>query len=477
MVESFLAVIWGGLWSKRPLIYFMVVTLVLAVVVELIFRLLWGIAELRGLLGGASIVAIIYCAILLVVTLTPEVVDAYRNGLNIPWRFSQSEYYGDANTPDVVISLIHGTWARSAAWTLPSSLLSLALRNKLDSKKVLFFRFGWSGKNSIKSRASAGVVLNHNLKEIFARYPHAKHFIIAHSHGGSVALNCLDHEIADAVDGIICLGTPVFVTKPRIYTKMSQLIMRSIPVIMFLWLLGIVIETAHISHWLVKLPLMLVACFFAIKMTDRLTIWSNTLSVPHDFLFLPMSKVIFIRASGDEASMALSASYFFSWIITKIASAEVIKSLDHILIRVIVKTFPGGRFFDSKPLTRLVNIFWAIVALATFVLILPLAILEFALSLLLMVPMLAILPMLAITIGPEMAIGCFFHDISTEPTPPGHWLLSQFSSRGMGGLEHSLLYNDPRVIEAICSWLADRAQRPIPENLEAIAQTRSGAGC
>lgn len=224
MVQSFLAVIWLVLWSKRPLIYFMVVALGLAVVVELIFRLLWGITELRGLLGGASIAAIIYCAILFVVTLTPEAIDAYRNALNIPWRFSQSEYNGDVNTPDVVITLIHGTWARSAAWTLPSSPLSLALRKKLDSKRVLFFRFGWSGKNSIKGRTSAGVVLNQNLKEIFARYPGAKHFLIAHSHGGSVALNCLDHEIATVVDGIICLGTPVFVTKPRVYTKMSQLI-------------------------------------------------------------------------------------------------------------------------------------------------------------------------------------------------------------------------------------------------------------
>lgn len=243
MVESFLAVIWLGLWSKRPLIYFMGVTLGLAVVMELIFRLLWGITELRGLLGGASIVAIIYCSILLVVTLTPEAIDAYRKALNIPWRFSQNEYYGDIKTPDVVITLIHGTWARSAAWTLPSSLLSLALRKRLDSKKVLFFRFGWSGKNSIRSRASAGFVLNQNLKEIFARHPRAKHFLIAHSHGGSVALNCLDHEIAAAVDGIICLGTPVFVTKPRVYTKMSRFIIRSIPVVIFLWLLGIILVT------------------------------------------------------------------------------------------------------------------------------------------------------------------------------------------------------------------------------------------
>lgn len=213
---------------------------------------------------------------------------------------------------------------------------------------------------------------------------------------------------------------------------------------------------------------MLIACFFALKMTDRLAIWSNTLGLPHDFSFLPTTKIIFIRASGDEASMALSASYFFSWIITKIASTAVIKSLDGILIRAIFKSFPGHRFFDSRPLIRLVNIFWAIMAFAILVVTLPLVILEFALSLLLMVPMLAILPMLAITIGPEMAIGCFFHDISTEPTPPGHWSLSQFSSLGMGGLEHSLLYDDPRVIEAICSWLADRAQRPISEKLEAI---------
>lgn len=61
----------------------------------------------------------------------------------------------DPGSADTVITLIHGTWARSAAWCRPGSSFRQELMANLAQEgvtRVSFRRFQWSGRNAILDR-------------------------------------------------------------------------------------------------------------------------------------------------------------------------------------------------------------------------------------------------------------------------------------------------------------------------------------
>lgn len=90
-----------------------------------------------------------------------------------------------------LITLIHGTFARDAAWTRDES--TSRFQKKLTERlggDVEFERLEWSGKNRQADRINGGQVLAETLSRPgLPRKKERKHFIICHSHGGNVALN------------------------------------------------------------------------------------------------------------------------------------------------------------------------------------------------------------------------------------------------------------------------------------------------
>lgn len=115
-----------------------------------------------------------------------------------PWESCGSG--GDARH---AVVLIHGTFAPRAAWTLASSRLSSALQ---DDAHV--WRFDWSGANSMRSRRRA----TDDLRRCVAALASAgfeRVSLVAHSHGGNIALKaCEQEETAARVHAIVCLATP-----------------------------------------------------------------------------------------------------------------------------------------------------------------------------------------------------------------------------------------------------------------------------
>jgi hypothetical protein len=110
--------------------------------------------------------------------------------------------------------LVHGTFKPNAEWTLNTSSLARAIVDNFNGATIE--RFIWDGKNSIRSRAAAARSLSARLAEIQATEPATPLVLIAHSHGGNVALQAIaDLPTAKNVAALVTLGTPFFTFIPR----------------------------------------------------------------------------------------------------------------------------------------------------------------------------------------------------------------------------------------------------------------------
>lgn len=114
---------------------------------------------------------------------------------------------GAQDAVSYVVTLIHGTFARGAPWTQEDSTLRKELMRYLGS--VTFRSFEWTGANNHNARIAAGALLGKHILSIKTEFPEARHFLIAHSHGGNVIFYSLrDLEVKNGICGIVTMGTP-----------------------------------------------------------------------------------------------------------------------------------------------------------------------------------------------------------------------------------------------------------------------------
>ena len=112
-----------------------------------------------------------------------------------------------------VLTLVHGTWPDPHGWISARSFLRRGLASRLGD--VTFREFTWSGANRHVARREGGVNLARFIREGREEHPDARHFVIAHSHGGNVALYAMrDPAAHTALDGIVTISTP-FISAQR----------------------------------------------------------------------------------------------------------------------------------------------------------------------------------------------------------------------------------------------------------------------
>ena len=118
--------------------------------------------------------------------------------------------------------LIHGTFAPGAIWTHRDSPLIQKLQGHFAGIRVMFQPFDWPGlfggrfNNSHFYRYAASRALLGLLDRLHGTFPRARVFLVAHSHGGNVALYAANAtESTGVVHGIICMGTPFINLEPR----------------------------------------------------------------------------------------------------------------------------------------------------------------------------------------------------------------------------------------------------------------------
>jgi hypothetical protein len=98
-----------------------------------------------------------------------------------------------------LVTLVHGTWGRgifkkandtTGLWFDQQSDFVVSLRSTFARYHLApeFLEFSWSGSNSITARSDAARGLVAHLTTAFDNEPLCPHLVIAHSHGGNVAL-------------------------------------------------------------------------------------------------------------------------------------------------------------------------------------------------------------------------------------------------------------------------------------------------
>ena len=154
---------------------------------------------------------------------------------------------------DHALILVHGTWGRSSKWADPQHsgfLKNLHHRfgENSDNVFVLVDRFSWSGSNSVNRRKLARNSLIELLKDKLNNCKGLV-FVVAHSHGGNIALEAHDHlpdkESKERVR-CICMATPFVETEYRfrlshIYRELPRSLRDNLEPVLFWasWILAV----------------------------------------------------------------------------------------------------------------------------------------------------------------------------------------------------------------------------------------------
>jgi pimeloyl-ACP methyl ester carboxylesterase len=108
-----------------------------------------------------------------------------------------------------LIILVHGTWGTKSSWAIPEqSRLVRALRGHLP-QHIEFRRFCWSGANRSSARARAADRLAEQVRSELRARDRAI-FVLAHSHGGNIALRALEALSEEDRRNVqtVLMGTP-----------------------------------------------------------------------------------------------------------------------------------------------------------------------------------------------------------------------------------------------------------------------------
>jgi hypothetical protein len=180
----------------------------------------------------------------------------------------------------VVVHLIHGTWGRGLSlhlfeglrgywltrlickwvklpgnsnivWTDSNSRFRIGVNRFLKRfepslvSQCEFKTFEWSGSNSFRARQLAATEFRDYWRREIAENPTAKHLIVAHSHGGMVAVEALSEEQKStsklaAPAGLLTMATPFLSMEAEVANDLSIIGFETLP----RWLLGF-----HVVLW------------------------------------------------------------------------------------------------------------------------------------------------------------------------------------------------------------------------------------
>ena len=423
----------------------------------------------------------------------------------------------------VVITLVHGTWGYQSEWIREHSALRAAFQKAF--KEMVFFRtFYWSGRNSFAARETAAEDLKTFLREGIEIFPYANHAIIAHSHGGNIALKALDEDvIRSRVSTVICLSTPFLTVASRNFgpflsfaLKFGHLAVAGAAAIF----LNVEISPLRAfaadafrpdSHFLYF-------CFVLTFAAEVLLFWSliyfpakRWRAYAEKFTksqtIRPVSDlhVLVIRPPADEASGVLTTTQFLAWFATRAWQAaafipSVFRSAEKkwtawterhkvwsflVACGIMAASFWGTRENPLSDMRRkwlegpIVLFFTALVLRVFYVrmiIFLLLVLSTFAVGLFIL-PLIAILSLAVVPFSPSDAFLVGPLQIAAEAAPIGRCEILQLPSTGAEGLMHSSTYTNPLALDASVAWVLVAQDTPSlsPQQVEEWNRSKATA--
>jgi hypothetical protein len=387
--------------------------------------------------------------------------------------------------PDVVITLVHGTFARRADWTAESSPLCAAIRATMQAP-VRFERFLWSGWNTVSSRSKAVERLISHLAAAQTRWPHARHFVVGHSHGGNIAFQALRAQsVAARIAGVVCLSTPFLWASPRNLGPVGRIALWWFPVVVALFCFVPAVGLLPLELQSTAGPIaLMVAVGLGFVFSPWASRFAGTVAGALHYPDVPPAKILIVRSFGDEASAALGAAHLISWIAERLWSAtsrflgELLSTVEtwrsalvkrwRLLVPACV-AIVGWAVFALATAERGSSLeVSGLLAAATIAIVIAIlarggAVAAFFGALLIAVlaaPSFLVIVALGIATGPELLVAALLFRVTAESTPPGGgWTVWQVpkdpwnAARG-AGLMHSTTYNDEESLAIVSQWLA-----------------------
>lgn len=437
---------------------------------------------------------LVYLATLLVAFIW-NVVSSAVSSRPVPGPGTQS--HSDA-TPTLVVTLVHGTWARNAAWLREDSLLCRSILAAFPDQVLRLAPFRWSGHNSVSARFRGAQTLAAKLSALRQEWPEARHVLVGHSHGGFVALAALREATLDErICGVACLSTPFLTARVRPMSRLAKVGLTVTPALLVAFGLGQAVVHSPLGaivdrhedlkgvFGLLMLVLAALAWYWTPRAVQRLSARVfERMQLPK----LAPHRLFIVRAPGDEASAALGAARILNFAVSRIwdrASAvldDAIRRGDVWLEAVgrirwplhafnVALVLGAALIAVAGPKTTLsvatanivcavllsiAGVSWGLLLGASWGKIVGLLLLGVIAA-----PLPVLLALLAIPFAPELAIISLVLDVSAEPTPPGIWTVRQLPpepERAPEGatLMHSVAYQDAAAISALIEWMQAR---------------------
>jgi pimeloyl-ACP methyl ester carboxylesterase len=422
-------------------------------------------------------------------------------------------------SPSHIAVLIHGTWARAAAWTLPASSLAHTVRSALG-REVRFERFVWSGKNGFRARSMASSDLVSFIENLQAKYPRIPIFLIAHSHGGNIAATAMARlQRYQDIAGLACLSTPFLVAEERELGKIGRFASWAAPAAA-VWIgvrwVGQVFEYRYYGDPIQNLILhrtefvettlpsyILVAASVAsvvvglwaarkVRLSSDDLIENLRYTLPSDL------NLLILRTPGDEATSGINTITLLSGTVELIYKAI----FDH-LTEVENMLFSANKYMDKKAVFGLSSFFVSFLGgvlalyfasdpvsgrlsdaspfriilglIGSFLILfvafrflmrehsqLGLAYYKRIILAIALVPLIFLLVVFAIPIGPKLALSCLFVRVTVEASPFGTHSVTLVPSAFEhivvpSGLKHSRTYECPAALRKLDQWLSSIA--------------------
>lgn len=244
----------------------------------------------------------------------------------------QPEETPSIRSPQPLIILVHGTFARNAPWTWPESPLPMSLRQRLGNPKIQVVQ--WTGHNTFLARIEASEQIINLLQSVPPNVPVA---LISHSHGGSAVCYAAKRNprAFENVHAVVCLATPFFGFSVR--PGYQALLFGIIAAIGFLVFQGTLAAATvfgrSMSPRFDEYPFYIAAiglCLLLATVVMSRSLWvrrarlyqsfTSTIALADswDTTQVVLSNALFARSMGDEVGLGLGTLQFVSAALNKL---------------------------------------------------------------------------------------------------------------------------------------------------------------